>query len=35
MDDEDKYLDEILNRNYKIGKAPPAVNWKKINMNKY
>jgi len=25
MDDEDRYLDEILNKNY-TGKAPPAVN---------
>jgi len=26
MDDEDRYLEEILNRNYTTGKAPPAVN---------
>ena len=25
-DDEDRYLDEIINRNYTSGKAPPAVN---------
>lgn len=31
MDDEDRYLDEILNKNY-TGKAPPAVNWFNIRI---
>ena len=26
IDDEDRYLDEILNRNYTGARAPPAIN---------